>query len=271
MSPKPSAKNPKRSEPEIRQISTSLINDPVTPGRKNLTPESVESLARSIKQIGLIQPLTVRKINGEFEVIAGHRRLKACQILKRAKIPCVIIETKGQEADIIKLHENIYREDLNPIDEGHFFQYLKETYNLTNDEIAAKIQKSVGYVRDRVDILTYPAGLTEALERKQLNFSVAKELVKIDDPLTLKDYVDHAIKSGVTGLVASQWARDFKLRKTYKKAEPKPSVNPPIKEKTSESALDCFICQGKVDPKFARIAYIHPDCAKTIEETGKAT
>lgn len=260
-----STKKPESREPEIRKISVDLITDPVAPIRENLTPESVEDLARSIKEIGLIQPLTVRKSNGGFEVVAGHRRLLAAQVAKLSKIPCVIIKTKGQEADIIKLHENIYREDLNPIDEGKFFQYLKETYNLTNDQIADKIQKSVSYVRDRIDIQTYPKGLKEALVSKQISFSVARELAKIDDPLTLRDYTRHSVKSGVTAQVASQWVRDFKLRKTYQKAETSAAAEPLTKPEPMKSALKCFICQRDLDIKFARVVYLHPDCAKTIE------
>jgi len=266
MSQKPSTKKLENRDPEIRQISVDLITDPIAPIRENLTPESVEDLARSIKEIGLIQPLTVRKSNGGFEVVAGHRRLLAAQVAKLAKIPCVIIKTKGQEADIIKLHENLYRQDLNPIDEGRFFQYLKETYELTNDQIAAKIQKSASYVRDRLEIQIYPVGLKSALVSKQISFSVARELVKIDDPLTLKDYTQHSVKSGVTAQVASQWVRDFKLRKTYKKAETSATAEPSIAPEPIKSALTCFACQKELDIKFSRIVYLHPDCARTIEE-----
>jgi len=266
MSQKHSVKKLQNKDQEIRQISVDLITDPVAPIRENLTHENVEDLARSIKEIGVIQPLTVRKVNGEFEVIAGHRRLLAAQVAKLPKVPCVIIKAKSQQADIIKLHENLYRQDLNPIDEGRFFQYLKETYKLTNDKIAAKIQKSVGYVRDRLEILTYPAGLREVLVLKQISFSVAKELAKIDDPTTLKDYTHHAVKSGVTGQTAAQWARDFKIRKTYEKAETSaaPDTKPPLP--TNKPALRCFACQGELDIKFARIVYLHPDCAKALED-----
>lgn len=265
MSQKPSARKSQNPDPEIRQISVDLISDPVAPIRENLTPESVEDLARSIKEIGIIQPLVVRVSNGGYEVIAGHRRLLAAQVAKLPKVPCVVRHIKEEKADIIKLHENLYRQDLNPIDEGKFFRYLKETYELTNDKIAAKIQKSVNYVRDRVEILEYPEGLREVLKDKQISFAVAKELSKIDDPITLKDYTHHAVKSGVTGSTAAQWARDFKLRKTYEKAETSaaPDTKPP--PKTNKSALHCIICQGEVDIKFARISYLHPDCVQALE------
>lgn len=265
MNPKPTAKEIKVKEPELKEISTSLLKGPPNPMREKVTPESVEDLAASIREVGVIEPLIVRKVGKHFEVIAGERRLAGARLAKLAKVPCLIRKAGDSDADILKLHENLYREAVDPISEGLFFLSLKERYGIANEQIAGKIHKSVSYVRDRVAILDYPEDVREALKGKEIVLAVAKELAAIDDPLTRKDYLSHAVKSGVTSTVAAQWRRDYKVRQTYQQANGGKHAPPPAALESPKSAITCFLCQGEVDLGFSRTLYAHPECLTKFE------
>lgn len=249
-----------------KEISTSLIKDPVAPIRKDITLESVADLAKSIKEVGLIEPIVVRKSNGQFEVIAGHRRLLASRLAKLTKIPCVVKEATDAETDIMKLHENIYRQDVNPIEEGHYFKYLQRNYEATYKEIAESIGKSEQYVGDRIRILEYPEDIKQSIAAGELSFAVAKELAKIDSEPVRKEYTEHAKNGGATSDVVSKWRRDYQVRKTYKKAEAQNKPEPKQKPEEVEPIHKCLLCGGKADPANDVMVWIHWDCQQEYKK-----
>ena len=97
-------------------IPLDRIKDPERPMRADLTPESVDELVFSIRDVGIIQPLVVSASGDNYEVIAGHRRLLAASVAGLTEAPCIIVDTKGLDREVMKMHENIAREDINPID-----------------------------------------------------------------------------------------------------------------------------------------------------------
>src|SRR3990167_6112557 len=100
---------PKEEEaiaPEVsfQMISIDLIDDPEQPIRSDLTPASVEDLVVSIKQVGIIEPIVVKPVNGRYEVIAGHRRLFACKIGKLVDVPCYVRRASKEQTEMLKIH-----------------------------------------------------------------------------------------------------------------------------------------------------------------------
>ena len=120
----PEAPEDKPIEIEFKLISTDLIDDPEQPMRSELTPASVEDLVMSIKQVGLIEPLIVKLVNDRYEVIAGHRRLYACKLGRIPEVPCHIRHANDEQKEMLKIHENLYREAIKPADEAKHFDYL---------------------------------------------------------------------------------------------------------------------------------------------------
>ena len=115
---------------ELKIIPLDRIFDPEKPLRSDLSPESVADLVESIKKVGIIEPLIVATKDDGFEIIAGHRRLVAAEIAGLVEAPCLIVEAQGMDKEILKLHENLARAEINPIDWAIHLDYLKKQSNL---------------------------------------------------------------------------------------------------------------------------------------------
>jgi ParB family chromosome partitioning protein len=252
------------------EISLDLIDQPAQAMRQSLTPESVEDLVRSIRQFGVLQPILVRQKDGRFEIIAGHRRFTATKLAGLAKIPCVVANLSADMADIAKIHENIYRADVNPVDEATYLDYLIKTYKLSTQKLAEQIGKSSSYVLDRLSILSYPDELRQALARGQVKITVARVFSRITDPQKLHEYLRYAIASGITPQVAEGWYSDWKRQQRGEFEEPKEQPNSPFIDQYKPTEVTCLICAIDLPMMYARIAYLHDDCLanfKTVMDT----
>lgn len=190
-----------------KKIPVDKILDPARPLRSDLSPESVSDLAESIKKVGIIEPLVVSPKEDAYEVIAGHRRLLAAEMADLAIVPCLVVDVSGIEAEVLKLHENSARADINPIDWARHLEYLKTQYSMTTAKLAELLGMSPAWVEQHLDINNYPVELQEALGSGKIAFSAARELEQIKDPVKRKEYVEYAVKGGVTPALAAEWRR----------------------------------------------------------------
>jgi ParB family transcriptional regulator, chromosome partitioning protein len=139
--------------------------------RQIFTEDGLNDLINSIKEKGVLQPITVREnSSGEFELIAGERRFRASKEAGLRKIPAYILDVKN-DSDMLEmaLIENIQREDLNPIEEAEGYLLLVEKYNLTQDEIAKKVGKSRPVITNRMRLLKLPLEIRHALNNKLIS------------------------------------------------------------------------------------------------------
>ena len=166
---------------EVKRINfTSLLVRPDNASTKQNT--SIRELVLSIKEHGLIQPITVRPTNSGFEVVAGHRRLKACKLLRWKRIPCTVRSLSDKAAFEIQLVENIQRESLDPIEEAESFKKYVLDYGWGGVSYLARvISKSEQYVSGRIQILRLPEGILSEIAQKNLSVSHAMELVNLDE------------------------------------------------------------------------------------------
>ena len=135
-------------------LSISQIESYQNQPRKNFDQEKLKELADSIRQHGLIQPLTVRKLaSGYYQIIAGERRWRAARMAGLDEVPAVIIEADDQKSMELAMIENLQREDLNPIEEALGFQALVETYGMTQAEAADSVGKSRSAVANALRLL----------------------------------------------------------------------------------------------------------------------
>ena len=241
------------------------ITDPELPLRQDLTPESVEELSKSIATMGLIEPLVVKKTGGIFEVIAGHRRLLASQLADLVEVPCYVLDVSEEKADMIKLHENLHRKDISPIEEGRYFRYLKEHYGWDPGQIAGMIHKSEAYVFARMAIDEYPDDILESLEAGQINIAVARELAQVDDDDQRGQYLDYAVRNGITSTVAEQWKQQYKAQKLANPARGTVTPELPITPPESVVTIECFLCGDQVPMREAKIVYTHAECLSKFQ------
>ena len=157
-----------------------IRSNPYQP-RKTFDTESLNELAKSISEYGVVQPVIVKKSIKGYELVAGERRTKAAKIAGLKKIPAIIKDFDDQEMMEIALIENIQREDLNPIDEATSISNIIKLRGYTQEEFASKFGKSRTYVTNILGLLKLPDEVKKLVEKRNLSMSHARVLSKIED------------------------------------------------------------------------------------------
>lgn len=248
----------------IKDISIDLIDDPEAPMRAHMDEEKLDELASSIKKLGLIQPITVRKVGRRYEVVAGHRRFKACKLTSLPAVRAIISDIDEEQADDVKIHENLFREDINPVDEARFICGLIDKYNYTPQQLSQKVNKSVQYLRSRYELLDYPDYLIEAVESGKVGLGAAAHLAKITDERVLRDYTRFAISGGITVRRAEAWYLSWNAG--HLPREPEQYQEPEQGEQGEEVKLmmPCVICGIEDELDNLKMTYVHEECERRI-------
>jgi len=254
---------------EFKELPLHKINDPEFDARGDYSPESVEDLVASIRRVGIIEPLIVRKEGKEYGLIAGRRRLVAAAILQLATVPCVIVENSREEANLLTLHENLYRKDFSPIEEARFYQHLLKAYGWTEKQVAERVARSVGTISERLKILTYPQDIQDALEAAAIKHSVAKILAQITNDSDRNRYLGMAIKGGATAGTVELWKNDWVREAERRRGEYKPPTAPATLEVGQEEERQCFLCGNKIAPEGLTVISAHKGCLALFEEATK--
>ncbi len=169
----------------IADIELSKIEaNPYQP-RSNFDQEKLEELAASIREIGLIQPITLRKTGEDrFQIITGERRFRAAQIAGLYKIPAFIRDAGDDSMLEMALVENIQREDLNPIEISLSYQRLIEECNMTQEILSNRIGKNRSTIANYLRLLKLPPEIQKGLKEKQITVGHAKALISVEDQET---------------------------------------------------------------------------------------
>ena len=163
--------------------------------RKRFDDESLQELADSISQHGIIQPLTVRKLSsGYYQIIAGERRWRAARLAGLQEVPVIVIEADDRKAAELAMIENLQREDLNPMEEAAGFQSLIESYHMTQEEAAQRVGKSRSAVTNALRLLGLTPSVRKLVEEGKLSAGHARALVPLSP--SLQDSAANAIVSG---------------------------------------------------------------------------
>ena len=163
--------------------------------RKRFDDESLQELADSISQHGIIQPLTVRKLSsGYYQIIAGERRWRAARLAGLQEVPVIVIEADDRKAAELAMIENLQREDLNPMEEAAGFQSLIESYHMTQEEAAQRVGKSRSAVTNALRLLGLTPSVRKLVEEGKLSAGHARALVPLSP--SLQESATNAIVSG---------------------------------------------------------------------------
>ena len=244
----------------IKIIPTDRIKDPERPLRTGLTPESVDDLIFSIKEVGIIQPLIVCESDGGFELIAGHRRLLAAEIVQLNEVPCIVVDAEDLDKEVLKMHENIGRQDINPIDWANQLGYLKQQYKLSNANLAEKIGFSESWISEHLEILNYPVEVLEAIRQGTLSFSAARELAKIKDPIRRGVYVRAAVRGGVTPAMANKWKIEANREPMRQQEIKEAGETPENIDAQAPTEPECPVCGEKIPFTDIVTLQVHTRC-----------
>ncbi|MBR5188306.1 MAG: ParB/RepB/Spo0J family partition protein [Clostridia bacterium] len=150
--------------------------------RKAFDPSELEALAESINLYGMIQPITVRSVDGMYQIVTGERRWRAARMAGLSEVPVIVITADDKKAAELALVENIQRSDLNPIEEAMGFAALIEEYGLTQEETAKRIGKSRSAVTNALRLLNLPESIRKMIENGEISSGHAKVLLGLSRP-----------------------------------------------------------------------------------------
>jgi ParB family chromosome partitioning protein len=167
----------------IQHLKPDLIKINPWQPRSDFDREKLEELTESIKQHGIIQPLTVTKEYDGYQLIAGERRLRAAKILGLSTVPVIVRSASDKDKLELSIIENVQRHNLNPLEEAESYQRLLEEFGLTREEISKQVGKSASVVSNYLRLLKLPIVIKEALMENKISFSHAKVILGYDDKL----------------------------------------------------------------------------------------
>ncbi len=186
------------SSKDVTEIDIDEIRSNPYQPRKTFDIESLNELAKSISEYGIVQPIIVKKSVKGYELVAGERRTKAAKIAGLKKIPAIIKDFDDQEMMEIALVENIQRENLNPIDEATSISNIIKLRGYTQDEFANKFGKSRTYVTNILGLLKLPDEVKKLVEKRNLTMSHARVLSKMDDENKVIDLAKKVITDNLS-------------------------------------------------------------------------
>ena len=176
----------------------SIHPNPYQP-RATFDEESIAELAQSIQQVGLLQPLLVRKVDDGYELVAGERRLRAVTSLGMEKVACIVQQDIEDESSaMMALIENLQREDLHYLEEAQCYQKLLETYGLTQEELANRLGKSQSSIANKLRLLKLSDEVKAAMTEKRLSERHARALLKLTDDKQRLDAVERIAEKGLS-------------------------------------------------------------------------
>jgi len=249
----------------LRNIALREIKEPKHAIRSKVSKEGINELADSITKVGLIQPIVVVAVKGGYEVVAGHRRFLACKLLKLREMRAIVLDANTKETEVMKLHENLIRQDVNVVDEANFIRTLMKLDNMNQAQIAKTLGRSEGYISGRLDLLKYDGRLLDAVSTGAINFSVARELNRLTDDAIRNNYLHHGITSGITPAIAKQWVDDWLRMQDLQKGLTSDESEKSTLQNVGEISMPCGICNEVKLASEERMVRVCEKCFKELK------
>ncbi len=218
-SPSPATPVPTTAAPDnrdrVQRVPLNKVRPSALQPRKEFAADSLQELADSIREQGIVQPLIVRERGGFFELIAGERRWRAAQLLNLAEVPVITREADDRALLELALIENLQRENLNPLEEALGYTQLGEQFQLTQEEIAVKVGKSRAAVANATRLLKLPGAVQSYLREGRVSVGHAKVILGLTDEKLQIIATERVIKDGLNvrqteGLIAKLQMRGAK-------------------------------------------------------------
>ena len=200
-----------------------IVPNPNQP-RRHFNSQELASLAKSISQDGIIQPLTIRRVDRNFELISGERRLRAAKIAALRRVPCNIVDISNQRSAILALIENIQRADLNCFEEAEAIALLIKEFGLTQEETAIRLGMAQSTVANKLRLLKLSGQERQLIFNNKLTERHARALLKVEDESTRRLVLSHIIENNLTVDATEKYIqnleRNEKVRQSYSKRSP---------------------------------------------------
>ena len=212
-----------REDRVLRRIRISeIVRNPNQP-RRYFDPEAIATLAESIRQYGVLNPLTVRRTaNGGYELVAGERRLRAARVAGLTDVPCLLINADGEDSSVIALVENLQRRDLDFFEEANGFKRLIEQFGLTQEEAARRVGKTQSAVANKLRLLRLSQQNMELIRCNNLTERHARALLRLNDEADRINVTNYIIEHELNVSRTEEYIDEF----LKAKENPQPVVEP---------------------------------------------
>lgn len=216
---------------EINDIELTLIQPNPDQPRTTFDPEALEELAASIRELGVIQPLSLRRLDdGSYQIIAGERRWRAARMAGLKRVPAYVRTATDTEITEMALIENIQREDLNAIEVALTFKKLIDQYSLTQDRLSERVGKKRATIANHLRLLRLPAEIQLGLRDRRIDMGHARALLTLENPKHQLKLYQHILDEGLSVRRVEEMAKE--MQQAVDRGE-KPVIN---KKKASQDA-----------------------------------
>ncbi len=212
-----------REERTLRRVRVSDISRNPNQPRRYFDPEAIAQLAESIRQYGVLNPLTVRRApGGGYELVAGERRLRAARVAGLNEVPCLVIAADNQDSSAIALVENLQRRDLDFFEEAYGFRRLIDQYGLTQEEAARKVGKTQSAVANKLRLLRLSQQNMELIRSAGLTERHARCLLRLEGEEERINATKYIIENDLNVSRSEQYIEQLLRRKQDARALPAP-------------------------------------------------
>lgn len=247
---------------KLTNIEVKKISDPKHDVRAKIDMESISELAESIRTLGLLQPIMVRSEGDGFEVVAGHRRLMAVRTLGLEFIECLLVEETTDDLTMARrLHENIYRVDLTPLEEAAVYAELYEQV-LDTDKVAAIAHRSRDTVERRLKLLELDDTIRDALQDGQITVGVAELLQRVVHSDTRHFLLDAAIRDGASVEKVRLWVKDYRDTQMLTPEQAQAAGVATGAGIEGPNLYACWLCGSAEEPQDMRVKMVHATCER---------
>ncbi|OPA79012.1 stage 0 sporulation protein J [Paenibacillus selenitireducens] len=238
--------------------------------RKTFDEASIQELAESIKQHGVIQPIIVRSVLKGYEIIAGERRFRASQLCGNATIPAVVRNFNDQQVMEIALIENLQRENLNAIEVAVAYQGLMDQFSLTQEELSMKVGKSRSHIANFLRLLQLPEEVKDYVSRGTLSMGHARAIAGVKDTAKVKELAKLTISNEWSVRELEEAIQNLDSKATAEKQKVKAQKRDPYIHQVEESLRERFkttvkIKQSKEKGKIELSYYNQQDLERLLE------
>jgi len=245
---------------EIKHINISSIDPPDFNGRLDIDEEADHELTESIKDIGVLEPLIVRKNKKRIELIIGSRRFRCSKIAGLQSVPCIIISADDALAEKIKLHENIHRLDLNHVEQGFNFARLMTEFKLTENEISKLVGKSISYISQHISLISSGENIIKAVQCNEISFSVARELMQVKNKDDRTHLLGFAVKGGASVQTVKEWVSSTNQERDRSPLDKPSTINEINYVRQSLPTFKCQACEHSHVIKEMVVRRLCPEC-----------
>lgn len=260
------AKKEEKLSEQYVEVPLDKIDEPSGSVRLDISNELIEELGENIREQGLFNPILLRSNGKRFEIVAGHRRYLAFKYLKWKMIPSKVGVMDDLTVALARAAENIFREDISPIEEGAIYLDLSTVHKMNFDQISKRMRKPASRIKRRMDLMKMPACLQKAIHNKEISATVGEELWGFGKESVVEYYLSFAIDNGATKEVVKGWRKDYEREQRGKRESGEGGDSLQNPNEPTKFYASCDICQEAMELGTETPFRACGECAKKVKD-----